>query len=478
MKIRRALLPLVFLLSLLPLPADEPRGTLEKLLSSLVNGSDVIEVKKTYENALLEQKYRYLQWWLPSLSLSNDLVYPYKHDEFDDLAASNRTSLLFSAPLPTGTILDLTASYGLNRAVLTDMFPLEKWGFSQDLQGKIGVGQSLNPWWLHTGKDPYATGAALKTNIAKNSYNITIKTVLFSCVRSYIALRKAERSRDTLNERITLYDDMMAAYRQMRDNGGISWREFQNIRKDKWEDEETLFSLEQDMNTLRGELYKITGVQIDTVASERHIPLASPFWPELFLNAQMGEIRRLEEINVHSQKESLRIERLLNRQNNAPLIKFEFGTSFSLPVKETDSLNDAWKKDNFTDNILNNWSLTISVDLSSLFSPLNRKNEAAYLLSQATLDKLLENIHTNNEKEKNLNAIIIGQLEDHIARLQAIIQDEERNIQDDKAMFERGAITELEYRRSLLEYKAKCTVLENFTDDLWLYQFIAYFFNN
>jgi hypothetical protein len=44
-------------------------------------------------------------------------------------------------------------------------------------------------------------------------------------------------------------------------------------------------------------------------------------------------------------------------------------------------------------------------------------------------------------------------------------------------MYERGAITELEYRQSLLEYKAKSALLVNFTDDLWLYQFIAYFFS-
>jgi hypothetical protein len=82
------------------------------------------------------------------------------------------------------------------------------------------------------------------------------------------------------------------------------------------------------------------------------------------------------------------------------------------------------------------------------------------------LDKLLVNIYTSKEKEKNQTALVIEQLEDHIARLKVIIQDEENNIQDDKAMFERGALTELEYRQSLLEYKSRCTLLENFTDDL------------
>jgi outer membrane protein TolC len=472
MKSHTSMLILVFFLYPPLLPAEEQPGTLEKLLSSLVRDNGVIEAKKGYEAVLLEQRYRYLQWWRPSLSLSNDLVYPYEDDKFDNLAASNRSSLVLSAPLPTGTLLDFTASYGLSR----DMPSPETWGFAQDLQGKIGIGQSLNPWWLHSGSNPYTAGASLRTNLARNEYNSAVKAALSSCIQSYISLRKAERSRDLLTARISLYDEMLSAYREMRDTGGVSWREIQNIRKDKWEDEESLFSLEQDINTLQSELYQMTGIHAGTVSSEPRIALNNPIWPTLFLNTQIEDIRRLEETGVHIQKESLRHERLISRQSSAPLLKFEFGSSFNLPVKEKNSLDDAWHTDNFTDNILNNWSVTISLDLSGLLSPLNKKNEASYRLSQNTLDKLLENIYANKEKEKNQLAAIIAQLEDHIAQLTLIIQEEEKNIQDDKILFEQGALTELEYRQSLLEYQSKQTLLENFTDDLWLYQFIHSFY--
>jgi hypothetical protein len=476
MKTRVSLLFFIFLLCLLELQADEPPGVLEQLIAALGRDSGALEAQKGYETALIEERRHYLQWWSPSLMLSNDLVYPYEHDEFDDLAASNATSLTFSAPLPTGSLLELSASYSLNRDMLQDMLPLEEWGFAQDLQGKIGFGQSLNPWWLHTGRNPYTAGATLRTVLAKNSYNTAIKTALFSCVQSYVSLRKAERNRDMLVERIALYDDMMAAYRQMRDNGGISWREFQNIRKDKWEDEETLFSLEQDITALRGELFKATGIQAGTVKDETLFPVESPLWLSSFLTTRMEDLRRLEETSVQFQQESLRVERLISRQNNAPLIKVEFGSSFKLPAKDTDSLDDAWNEDNFTDNILNNWALTISLDLSSLFSPLNKKNETVYRLSQNILDKLLQNIREDKGKEKDRTAVVIRQLEEHIARLGVIIEDESGNIQDDKLLFDQGALTELEYRQSLLEYKSRSALLENFNDDLWLYQCIAYFY--
>jgi hypothetical protein len=196
----------------------------------------------------------------------------------------------------------------------------------------------------------------------------------------------------------------------------------------------------------------------------------------IFLDARMDDIRRLEETNIQFQKEGLRLERLISRQSNAPLLKVEFGSSFKLPVEEKNSLGSVWEKDNFTDNILNNWSLTISVDLSSLLSPLNKKNEAAYRLSQNTLDSLLHNIYENKEKENDKTKFIIKQLEDHIAQLRIIIQDAEQNTEDDKILFEQGALTELEYRQSFLECKSMYTLLENFTDDLWLYQFIDSFY--
>jgi hypothetical protein len=450
------------------LPADESPSTLGKLISSLMKDSGVIEVKKDYENALIEQKYCYLQWWSPSLTLSNDLVYPYEHDQFDDLATSNTTSLVFSAPLLTGSLLELSASYGLSR----DMPSLKEWGFAQGLQGKIGFGQSLNPWWLHTGRNPYTAGTVLRTNLAKNNYTIEMNTALVSCMRSYVFLRKAERNRDMLAERKLLYDDMLVAYRQMRDNGGVSWREFQKIRKDKWKDEETLFSLEQDINTLQGELFKATGIQTENSKDEILIPIDSPLWSTPFLSAQIEDIHCLEETNIQFQQESLRMKRHIDRQNNAPLIKVGFGSSFKIPVKGKNSLGDAWNEDNFTDNILNNWSLTLSVDLSNLLSPINKRNEAAYRLTQNTLDGVLRNISEDKEKEKIRTGVIIRQLEDHIAKLGVIIHDEARNIQDDKLLFDQGALTELEYRQALLEYKSKHTLFKNFTDDLWLCQLI------
>jgi hypothetical protein len=454
------------------LPAVEPSSTLENLLSSLPWDSTVIAASRDYETAKIEQKYRYLQWWRPSLNVFNDLIYPYKAGEFDNLAASNKTSLVFSAPLPTGTMLELSTSYGINR----DMVSLEKWGFSQDLQGKIGIGQSLNPWWLHTGKNPYTEGVMLRTGLARNNYNTAVKTSLFYCIQSYIAIRKAERSRDMLKERITLYDDMLSAYQQINGNGGISWKEFQTIRKDKWEAEEEMFVVVNNINTLQVDIFKTTGIHVVNVKDEPLVAVASLKWLSPFILEQFGGIRRLEEANIQFQDNILQTERLIARQNNAPLVKFEFGTSFILPVKEAVSLGDAWKSEYFTDNILNNWALTISVDLSNIFSPLNKKNESVYRQSQFALRELLENIQINKQKEKSQNTLIINQLEDQVIRVGVILGDEEKNIQDDKAMFERGAITELEYRNSALEYKSMYMALENITDDLWLYRLVASFF--
>lgn len=71
---------------------------------------------------------------------------------------------------------------------------------------------------------------------------------------------------------------------------------------------------------------------------------------------------------------------------------------------------------------------------------------------------------------------MIEQLEAHIVRLREILASETTRIQDDEAMYNRGAITAYDYRQSLLDYRSKCVLLDNMSDDLWLYSFFAEFY--
>jgi hypothetical protein len=339
----------------LPLLAEEQNNMLVKLVESLSFEKQIINARKVYDTMAVEQKYGYLQWWKPALLLSNDLIYPYKKSTFDDLLTSDTSSLSFTMPLPTGTSIDISSGYSLSRSLIT----LEEWGFSQTLQGKIGLGQSLNPWWFHTWKNPFKSGSILSVEVAKNDYNSTIKSVLYSCLRSYIALRKAERNKNVLNERIALYNDMLAAYQQMQRTGSISMREIQKLRNDKWEDEQTFFLLGQDIALLKNELYQITGIQVGEITGAELIAIDSSLWVSVFSGIKKEDIKQLEHTAIALQKNGLDFERLISRQNNAPFVKFEFGSSFNLPVQEKDALNDAWKKENFDDNELNNWSVII-----------------------------------------------------------------------------------------------------------------------
>jgi len=320
-------------------PSDHP-NTLEKIIASLSSEKGMINAKKAYNSALLDQRYHYLQWWKPSLVLNNDLTYPYERDKFDDLATSDTTNLVFSLPLLTGTIIDFSTGYGINRS----MIELEKYGFTQSFQGKIGVGQSLNPWWLHTLKNPYKSGAVLQAEKAKTGYNIEMKNILFSCIQTYIAIRKTERNIGILSEKIALYDDMILSYSHNLHNGSISVREFQNIRKEKWEYEQTLFDLEQNITNLKNELFEMAGVHIDTINNESLIAVNGESLTTIFLGLNKQDIMQLEQTNIELQRKGLSIEKLITRQANAPSIKVEFGSSYLLPVQETDKLNEAWKK--------------------------------------------------------------------------------------------------------------------------------------
>jgi len=450
--------------TMLLFPFDQ-KNTLEKIIASLSSEKGMINAKKAYNSALLDQRYHYLQWWKPSLILNNDLIYPYERSEFDDLATSDTTNLVFSLPLHTGTIIDFSTGYGINRSIIE----LKKYGFTQNFQGKIGVGQSLNSWWLHTLKNPYKSGAVLQAEMAKTDYNIEMKNILFSCMQTYIAIRKTERNIEILDEKIALYDDMILSYSHNLRNGSISVREFQNIRKEKWEYEQTLFDLEQNITNLRNDLFEMTGVRIDTINNEGLIAVNEESLITVFLGINKQDIMQLEQTNIELQRMGLSIERLITRQANAPSIKIEFGTNYLLPVQETDKLNEAWKKKHFTDNELNSWSIGVSFNLSSLLSPINKKHRLEQRLTENMLNLLSQRYYEEKEMNRMQNNAIISLLETHINQLVAIVSNEKILSDEYKVLHENGGLNELDYRQIYIGYKEKNALLNNFYDDLWMY---------
>jgi hypothetical protein len=444
-------------------------NTLVKIMESLSAEKGIINTRRTVDTALLNQKYQYLQWWMPRVVIGNDLAYPYKPEDFDDLITSNTTNLTLALPLLTGTIINLTSGYSLNR----NMTDLLEWGFSQNLQGKIGIEQSLNPWWLHTQNNPYKSGAVLQAEIAMTDYNIAMKNALYSSVSAYITLRKSERNMEMLIETIAFYDDIIASYRQNVLAGQMSLNEFQDMRRDKWEYEQQLFSLEQDIASLKNELFQNTGIEIGEISNEKLISIDDEIWTTMFLGVTKNDIAQLEQNSIALQKRGIMYERLINNQMNAPSINVDFGSSFLLPVQEKDKLHDAWKEEHFTDNELNNWSITASVNLSGLLSPANKKRRQEQRILETSLDILSNKILAEKEQGKYQNKDAIHLLETHIAQLSDIVDSDNILNEDMKTLYERGELSELEYKQLLITNKEKRLLLDNFNDDLWLHRFFA-----
>jgi hypothetical protein len=345
---------LLFLLLPYFLAADSP-SNLENIILSIAADSGVINAKKQYQLSLIDTRYRFLQWWNPSVALSNNLVYPYEKEEFDNTLANNVSSVDLSLPLPSGSVITIGSSYSLTRDVL-DTSTLEKqdWGFAQDLGFNVGLYQSLNPWWAHTLKSPYSRMALIQNSLLKNDYNITVKTKLLGSVQSYISLRKIERSITQVKKTINFYDELLQAYQDLRISGGISLREYEKIHSDKWDYENELFNLENNRSALQEELYRLTGSLMQNVYDDPLFDFDNPVFMKIFMDIHKDEVNSLEEKSLYLTQENLRINQIINKQSNSPGIKVVWGTQYNLPVKSTGSLWDAWKDEkNFNDNKLN-----------------------------------------------------------------------------------------------------------------------------
>lgn len=467
---------LLFLFVPFFLSADNS-SSLENIVLSITADSSVINAKKQYQLSFIDTKYRFLRWWSPSLTLSNNLVYPYEKDEFDNTATTNISSIDLSVPLPTGSILNLGSSYSLTRDLL-DTSTLEKqdWGFAQDFGFNIGLSQSLNPWWLHSFKNPYSRMALIQNSLSRNDYNITIKTKLLSTVQSYISLRKTERTIIQIKNTLHFYDELLQAYQELRTSGSISLREYEKVHSEKWEYENELFNLENNCFAAQEELYRITGTFIENVHNEPLLNLDNPVFMQIFMDIQKEQINSLEETSLYLTREDLYMDRIIDKQLSSPGIKVVWGTQYKLPVKPTDSLREAWEEEkNFNDNKLNNWSLTITLDISSLLSPANRRNTLRYNQETNTVNELLKTIGIEKKKDKEINMLVIRHIEDQIKRLSDILFNEKIRIQEDETLKIGGVITILDYNQRQIAFEEKETLFLNLKDDLWFYTFMGSF---
>jgi len=411
------------------------------------------------------------------VSLSNSLVYPYKKGFFNYKATSNRSSLGISFPLPTATTLSLGSSYSLDRDLLeTSTLDQLNWGYIQNLEYNIGISQSLNPWWLHSRKNPYSRNAVIQSALSRNDYNITVKNILFSAIESYIGIRKIERSIIYLNDTLILHDEFLKAQQQLFTRGSISWREYEKARLEKWEYEKNLFDLENERVSLQSELFRLTGIMIENTNTESLIDPDDELFTHNFLDTRKEEINAIEKKSLYLTKESLSMTRLLNRQNNAPLLKLEWSTLFKLPVASLDSLGDVWRRNNFDDNIHNNWALTVALDVSSLLSPINKMHTLKFNEENRTIEELLKTLEVEKQKERNFYSLIITQTQEKIEKLSEIIANDDTRIQENKTLKDRGVISLLEYNQAELSYKEKQTLLLNLQDDLWLCTFIRSYY--
>jgi hypothetical protein len=456
----------------------EGTTTLETIVSSITADTSVINAARQYQLSLIDDRYHSLQWWSPSLTLSNNLIFPFEEDEFDDKATGNTASLDLSLPLPTGSTLSIGGSYALNRDLLeSSTLERQDWGYAQEIGFNIGLSQSLNPWWLHGHHSPYSRLTTIQSALSKNDYNIAIKNNLFSSVQSYITLRKIERTISQIQNTLAFYDELLEDYQELFTSGGISLREYEKIRSEKWEYESELFNMESSRLSAQRELYRLTGTFIEKVYAEPLIEVDAPVFTQVFMDIQKTEITSLEQTNLFLSRENLQINRTLDRQTHSPGFKVTWGTKYVLPVQEANSLWDAWEEEkNFTDNKLNNWSLTITFDISPLLSPINRRNTRRFNQETRTIDELLRTVSIERQKEKELTALTISQLEEQIRRLSEIVLNESFRIQEDENSKNTGAITVLDYKQRLISFEEKQTTLFNLHDDLWFYTFIRLFY--
>jgi hypothetical protein len=122
-----------------------------------------------------------------------------------------------------------------------------------------------------------------------------------------------------------------------------------------------------------------------------------------------------------------------------------------------------------------NWSLTFTIDISSLLSSVNRRDTLRYNQESFTIQELLKSVAIERKKDKEINMLIIHHIKDQIKRLSAILLNDQIRMQEDETLKNNGVITVIDYKQRQLVFAEKETLLSNLQDDFWLYTFINSF---
>lgn len=345
----------------------------------------------------------------------------------------------------------LPGGASVNTSLFTDFSDEEA---ADALTVTVGFSQGLYPFWLQGAKqDPALASYGLAVKSREFQRAVRYRDLVMGLTHQIIQWRHYGRTILYLEQSVELGRLEVSSLAELNRLGQIPTTQFWEREQSLWDEELLLISSREQYLDYQFQIRESTGFEnleefrIVLPERERFLRFKSEYIGGAPPELGVLDIRRREWVNRVIQR----------KQSNAPSL----GVNFSLPVAINPDVQ-----------ISEYWSLDLTLNLTSLLSPENRRQKRVEVRDRERL--IQEEGHLLREREDRRVLLVsnIERLTAQTARIREYLDHARKLLEYAKRQHEMGEISLLEYRKAELNVLQKNNALEDAEDQLWYHRFL------
>lgn len=431
---------------------------------ALVNNSDILSAYNSYQSTIISSK-TIDGAFSPQLSFSSSsqIAKDYSWKSCPDYLSS---SISYAQPLPGGSSIGISIGASVNKESICEELYL-----SQNPNLSISFQQSLMPFWMQgKSKDPYIENVNQQKKYYYYEYLNTKKTVLINVAQNFVNMLIYKKQIEISKNSINLLDEQIEAVKQLKVSGASSQSKITEYLNSKWSSQQDLLNVQANLESSIQNLKVLCNCDIYVLDNDclNFFSLSTDDYLSVIATATDRICDPLE-ANYQLKLEMLKNKIVIDKQTSAPELSILVQPSWSMGIKKENEWKEAWKEM----NVPSNWSATVGINLTPLFSATNKQNKKKYELDFDTLEKSFNSYKFQKKYLQEQYKQLYEQYQNQKKEITKLYNEEQIEFLDLKKQYEIGVISRIDYETIKVRMK-NCYLNLQITElYVWLYDFLV-----
>lgn len=424
---------------------------------SINNSIDVKKAKDSYE--ISEIAYKGLDGiYSPSVSISAGSVIPHDYN-WGNVADQFSSNITYTQPIPGGTSLSFSGNYTFNSVELNgERYVQQSPNFS------VGIQQSLCPFWIQgTWKDPNHYINKKNKDYSSDQLIYAKKEIIQNVTQLYINFLVCKCKSQMYSNTIDLLQEKIKSYRVLQGNGKIDYSKINELENSKWSYQQDYISLYSNLEQYKQNINVLCGTDfsfdLDDLLPDEYLEYILELLDNTIDPMAQSYLDKIEMQNSQT---------ILYRQSYAPTLSLSVSPSWKSNMTELDKRNESWTEKEKPDA----WTGKIVLDLSPLFNGLVSNKIKQSNISLNDINNVYKNYMQQKEIIRAQYANILNLYSRQYEEFSVICEEQEVNRDLWKIQFDKGFLSELDYKSNLIQLENNRLNLQSIQLNIWLYQFM------